>query len=303
MTATDATRATPVLVGPFDPRLRVAVAGWLAGFKPTTRASYTQAIDQWLAWCGQMGTAALAVERAHVDLWARHLEENRRLAPATVMHRLCVIRSFYRYCEDEDLVVRSPASRVRLPRQNRESSTHGMTRAEITRFLVASERNPTQHAMICLLTLNGLRISEACSINVDDLSFEYGHRTVRVARKGGELQTLPLSPKTARALDTAIGERTSGPLLLTAANTRMTRFNAGKIVARLGRRAGLPYRVHPHMLRHSFATTALDAGVPLHDVQDSMNHADPRTTMRYHRHRHSLDRNATHLVSAFLAAG
>jgi site-specific recombinase XerD len=61
--------------------------------------------------------------------------------------------------------------------------------------------------------------------------------------------------------------------------------------------------MHPHRLRHAFVTTALDAGVPLHDVQDSAGHADPRTTMRYNRNRYSLDWNATHIVTAFLAGG
>jgi integrase/recombinase XerD len=72
-------------------------------------------------------------------------------------------------------------------------------------------------------------------------------------------------------------------------------------VRRIARRAGIHKRVGPHTLRHAFITAALDAGVPLRDVQEAASHADPRTTMRYDRARVSLDRHATYIVAAFVA--
>ena len=74
-----------------------------------------------------------------------------------------------------------------------------------------------------------------------------------------------------------------------------------RMVKRLARRAGITKRISPHSLRHSFITAALDAGVPLRDVQEAASHADPRTTMRYDRGRGSLDRHATYIVAMFLA--
>jgi integrase len=73
------------------------------------------------------------------------------------------------------------------------------------------------------------------------------------------------------------------------------------MVRRLDRRAGILNRVGPHTLRHALITAALDAGVPLRDVQEAASHADPRTTMRYDRGRVSLDRHATYIVATFLA--
>jgi site-specific recombinase XerD len=73
------------------------------------------------------------------------------------------------------------------------------------------------------------------------------------------------------------------------------------MVRRLARKAGINKPVGPHTLRHPFITAALDAGVPLRDVQEAASHADPRTTMRYDRARVSLDRHATYVVAAFLA--
>jgi integrase/recombinase XerD len=113
--------------------------------------------------------------------------------------------------------------------------------------------------------------------------------------------TIPLAPRTARAIDLAIGERTSGPVFLATDGQRLDRHGAGRIVRKAARRAGIAKAVAPHTLRHAFITAALDAGVPLHDVQEAASYADPRTTMRYDRARGSLDRHATYIVAAYIA--
>ena len=158
-----------------------------------------------------------------------------------------------------------------------------------------------EHALISLLALNGLRVSEAVGAYIEHLGLERGHRTLTVTRKGGKIVTIPLAPRTARAIDLAIGERTEGPVFLAADGRRLDRHGAGRIVRRTARRAGIGKVVTPHTFRHAFITAALDAGVPLRDVQEAASHADPRTTMRYDRARGSLDRHATYIVAAYLA--
>ena len=101
--------------------------------------------------------------------------------------------------------------------------------------------------------------------------------------------------------DLAIGERCEGPIFLGADGNRLDRRGAGRIIRRVTKRAGIAKTVGPHTLRHAFITAALDAGVPLRDVQEAASHADPRTTMRYDRARVSLDRHATYIVVAFVA--
>jgi integrase/recombinase XerD len=122
-----------------------------------------------------------------------------------------------------------------------------------------------------------------------------------ITRKGGKVVTIPLAPRTARAIDLATGERTEGPLFLTADGKRLDRHGAARTVRLVTRRAGIVRHISPHTLRHAFITAALDAGVPLRDVQEAASHADPRTTMRYDRARTSLDRHATYIVAAFIA--
>ena len=113
--------------------------------------------------------------------------------------------------------------------------------------------------------------------------------------------TIPLAPRTARAIDLAMGERTEGPLFVSAGGKRLDRHGAARIVRRVTRRAGISKHVGPHTLRHAFITAALDAGVPLRDVQEAASHADPRTTMRCDRARTSLDRHATYIVATYVA--
>jgi integrase/recombinase XerD len=158
-----------------------------------------------------------------------------------------------------------------------------------------------EHALISLLALNGLRVSEATGADIEALGVERGHRTLVVTRKGGKVVTVPLTPRTARAIDLAVGERSEGPVFLSADGRRLDRHGAGRIVRRVARRAGITKPVGPHTLRHALITAALDAGVPLRDVQEAASHADPRTTMRYDRARGTLDRHATYIVAAYVA--
>lgn len=113
--------------------------------------------------------------------------------------------------------------------------------------------------------------------------------------------TIPLAPRTARAIDLAIGERVEGPIFLDTHGERLDGHAASRIVRRLAGRAGINKPVEPHTLRHVFITAALDAGVPLRDVQEAASHADPRTTLRYDRARVSLDRRTTYIVAVFIA--
>jgi integrase/recombinase XerD len=146
-----------------------------------------------------------------------------------------------------------------------------------------------------------LRISKALNAEIDQLGLEGGHRTLVVHRKAGKTVTIPLGPRTARALDLAIGERVEVPLFLGANGDKMTRDAVARMVRRVAKTAEITKRIGPHRLRQSFITAALDAGVPLRGVQEAASHADPRTTMRYDRARQSLDRHATYIVAAFVA--
>ena len=215
---------------------------------------------------------------------------------------MCTVVGFYRYAEEEGVIEHSPAVHIRRPRIDYESHVAHLDRNELGAILVtAGLSSPRDHALVSLLALNGLRVSEAIGANIEALGQERGHRTLTVLRKGGKLVTMPLAPRVARAIDLAVGERLDGPIFIDTEGQRLDRHAAGRIVRRIARRAEIGKRVGPHTLRHAFITAALDAGVPLRDVQEAASHADPRTTMRYDRGRQSLDRHATYIVATFVA--
>jgi integrase/recombinase XerD len=243
-----------------DPR-RLALGGFLSGYSGLTRDAYELDVRQFVSWCDGHGLDLFQVRRADIEEFARELERRGR-ARATVARRLCTVASFYRYAEEEGLLAHSPAVHVRRPRIDYESRATGLDRNEVGALLVAAGLGaPGEHALISLLALNGLRVSEATGADIDRLGIERGHRTLMILRKGGKIVTIPLAPRTARAIDLAIGERLDGPIFTGPHGQRLDRHAAGRIVRRVARRAGINKPVGPHTLRHAFITAALDAGV------------------------------------------
>ena len=144
-------------------------------------------------------------------------------------------------------------------------------------------------------------MSEATSAGIEALGIERGHRTLVITRKGGKVVTIPLAPRTARAIDLAIGERSEGPIF---ADRRW--LAAGPARRRADRPLDRPARRNHQVRRTPHAQTRVHhcstgRRVPLRDVQEAASHADPRTTMRYDRARTSLDRHATYIVAAYVA--
>ena len=287
---------------PLFDETRLAVGGFLARYSGHTRTGYASDLRGWFAWCAQVGLEPFAVLRVHIELYARWMEEERHLARATIGRRLSTIVGFYRFAVIDGFMTESPAEHVRRPKIDTESTTLGLDRMELGALLAqAAAAGPVDHALACLLGLLGLRVSEACRIDIENLGSERGHRTVTVLGKGSKLALIPLPPRVGRAIDLAAGERLAGPVLLSRSGKRLDRHGATRIVRRVARKAGITKHISPHSLRHSFITAALDAGVPLRDVQIAARHADPRTTTRYDRARNNLDRHASYIVTAFVA--
>ena len=298
--------STTTIVSPTPPlfdEARLAIAGFLARYSEPTRRSYSTDLRQFFGWCAEVNVGIFSLKRGHIELWARSMEE-KGLARSTIGRRISTIACFYRMAVIDGYLEHSPAEHVRRPKIDTESATLGLDGMELSGFVAqGAAGSATDHALACLLGLLGLRVAEACSINIEDLSSERGHRTVTVLGKGSKLAVIPLPPRVARAIDQVVGERRSGPLLLTQAGNRLNRHAATRIVNRLAKRAGVTKHISPHSLRHSFITAALDAGVPLRDIQIAARHADPRTTTRYDRARNNLDRHASYVVTAFVAGG
>ncbi|MDH3682760.1 MAG: site-specific integrase [Acidimicrobiia bacterium] len=226
-----------------DPTFRrelLIAASFLAGYGTSTRTSYATDLRLFAEWCRDNGLNLFEVQRSHLELFGRSMEA-RGLMASTVARRLSALASFYRYCEQEGNVDCSPATHVRRPRVDNESRTLGLDRTELSAFMVqAGIGTRREHALASLLALNGLRVSEALNADIDDLGLERGHHILRIIRKGGKSATVPLAPRTARAVRLYIGERTTGPIFLGTGGQRMDRHAADRAVKRIARRAGIP---------------------------------------------------------------
>ena len=291
---------------PFTAQLRLAVAAYLARFKGSSRQHSESDLRCCLAWCAERGLDPLPARRPHLELYIRWMQEVRHFKPSTVSRRFSVVAGFYRTCVIDGVRGHSPAEHARSPVVPAESPTPGFTHLQFEALLTAARgpANRGDFALVAMLGLLGLRIFEATGADVADLGEEHGHPVLRVCGKGTKVVPVPLPPAVGRAIDRAVGSRTNGPILLNTRGARMDRHAATRRLRHLAKTAGVPISMpHPHMLRHTFVTTMLDAGVDLRDVQIAARHADPRTTMRYDRARKNLDRHPNYILAAYMASG
>src|SRR3954468_10538579 len=225
---------SPTQAEGFTPKEEVALVGFLV-YGALTLEAYRLDLRQYVEWCTERRIALFGARRADIERFGRHLETLGR-ARSTIARRLRTVACFYRYAEQEDFITKSPATHVRRPRLDYESHATGLDRNEVGAMLVAAGLGRAQdHALLSLLALNGLRVSEATGANIEALGLERGHRTLTILRKGGKTVIIPLAPRTARAVDLAVGERCEGPLFLGLDGMRLDRHAAARTVARIAR--------------------------------------------------------------------
>jgi hypothetical protein len=161
MTTAAPSTALATIQPAFTDAERIALAGFLAGYRGLTREAYALDLRQFAGWCRSRSLALFAVRRADIEGFARELEAAGR-ARATVTRRLSTIAGFYKYAVEEELLDHSPAAHVRRPRVDYESRAVALDRNELGALLVAAGLGlPAVHALNSLLALNGLRVSEA----------------------------------------------------------------------------------------------------------------------------------------------
>jgi integrase/recombinase XerD len=245
-------------------RVRLAAAAYLGRFKGSSREHTESDLRCYLTWCAERSLDPLAARRPDLELYIRWMQEVRRFRPSTVSRRFLVAAGFYRTCVIDGVLEHSPAEHVRRPSVPPESPTLGFTHLQFEALLTAARESANRYdfALVAMLGLLGLRIFEATGADIGDLGEEHGHRVLRVCGKGGKVVLVPLPPAVGRAIDRAVAGRTRGPILLNSRGTRMDRHAATRRLRQLARQTSMPItRPHPHVLRHTFVTTMLDAGV------------------------------------------
>ena len=267
---------------------------FVAGYQnESTRTSYIGDLRYWFAFLQEDAHVdpIHGVHRSHLELWMR-MAEARGLAPATVNRRAGTVITFYAWLADEEVIEKSPVRAARRPKVSKHSTRQALDRIEMHMWVDAAKKEGGySYVLACLLAFNGLRISEACGIDVEHLATESYLNVVTIDRKGGARVRVALPPVTMIAIDQALQGRKTGPLMLTRYGTRMNREAAARIVARLARQIGCEKHITPHSLRHSAITLLLASGAPVRDVADFAGHEDLKTTARYDRDRNNLERH------------
>jgi integrase/recombinase XerD len=236
-----------------------------------------------------LGKPAAKATDEEVKAWLADLR-GRGQAPSSVARRAAAARAFYRHLVLLGLRPDNPAAEVELPRR-RNRLPRTLSPAEVERLIDAAKgttpRSLRDRALVELLYGAGLRVSEA--VGLERGSIDLDNRLVRCTGKGGKERIVPLGREAAEAVRRYQGrgrpylDRRHRPeLFLNAQGGALTRAGAFLILRKLAEKAGLdPQRVHPHILRHSFATHLLEGGADLRSVQEMLGHADLGTTELY----------------------
>jgi integrase/recombinase XerD len=207
----------------------------------------------------------MSMEVEAIELYRAAMEE-RGLAAPTIDRRLSTVCGFYRFAHIDGRIASNPARYVRRPKVQ-PSEGHGMDRAELGTFLFTAERFDRDHAALAvLLGLNGLRVSEACGTNIEDLAVQRGHRTLRILGKGNKPATIPLVPRTAR-------------------NHRLVRRGATRRTDPAPQRRPAPGPAHRSPMGPLDRQTRRTRSRPSAHAPRRFHHADPRTTTIYDRPR------------------
>jgi integrase/recombinase XerD len=270
-----------------DPQVEGFLALLAARRSPRTVEAYRRDLADFARFRGGASPAGASGE--DVQDWLTDLRA-RGLAPSSIARKASAARTFYRHLVLLGVRADNPAAEVPLPRK-RTKLPRSLTPGEVERLIDASNgvqpRNLRDRALVELLYGAGLRVSEAVGLERGSVDLE--ERIVRCIGKGDKERLVPLGREAVEAVRRYVSrgrpylDRRHRPeLFLNAQGGALTRAGAFFVLRRLALKAGLePGRVHPHLLRHSFATHLLEGGADLRSVQEMLGHADLGTTEIY----------------------
>jgi integrase/recombinase XerC len=271
---------------------RARVEAWLRrqsverGLSAHSVAAYRQDLEALLAWMENAGLAsfdALDGERVRGFVAAEH---RRGLSPKSLQRRLSALRMFLDALVHEGVLPANPARGLRAPKAPRKLP-QVLDADEMTRLVEVPTDVPLglrDRAMLELFYSSGLRLSELCALRWNALDLADG--LVRVDGKGGKVRLVPVGSHARTALaawraDTAPASPEAFVFPGRAAGTAISPRAVQLRLRQLAQRQGLWKRVHPHLLRHSFASHVLESSGDLRGVQELLGHADIATTQIY----------------------
>lgn len=212
------------------------------------------------------------------------------LTGRSVARHLTTLRNFYRHLQREKLMEHNPTELMASPKTG-QALPHYLNGADLEKLLEAPPADTAlglrDRAMLQLVYASGLRVSELCAVELNDLNLTLGY--LRVMGKGSKERLVPMGRPAIEAIENYLAAgrpeilqgRMSRFVFVTGRGSKMTRQAFWKLLAAHGKRCGLFHNLSPHVLRHTFATHLLEGGADLRSVQTMLGHADIGTTQIY----------------------
>ena len=256
---------------------------------PHTLSNYQRDLDAFVQWSDSRGiTQAGKVQEADIRQWVSHLHR-RGLAGSSIQRSLSATRSLFNFLGRENGYPRNPAASVQAPRKPRKLPKT-MDADQVDQYLNFNQDSPLASrdcAIAELFYSSGLRLAELVAVNLQDI--DHQARLITVTGKGNKTRTVPVGGAALGAIEQWLQQRPPIAADPDSANALFTSLRGKRISVRniqdriklQGRKSGMSQDVHPHMLRHSFASHMLESSGDLRAVQELLGHANIATTQIY----------------------
>lgn len=310
--------------------LAALTSAWLGSMTESarTRESYDRQITVYLDWCVSRDLDPLALGLPEFTMYGVHLASmvspttKRPYKANTRANMLAIVSSWYTFLVRAGALKANPAKDATRPRYDRRHSpTSSLDQHQASTVRATSETNAPRTltnecvALILSLLLDlGIRVSEACGVDLADIGQRDGKRVLTVRMKGGKVRRRVIAPEVGTRLDAYLTARpqpspgdedATRALLLTRAGRRVSRHQVYRLVQRLAAAAGVPMpsRITPHSMRHTWNTIARVLGATIEDRRDALGHSSAAITQLYDHVADELERDPSVLVAAALAGG
>ena len=248
------------------------------GCRPKTIKGYRERLKLFMTQCSK---PVQQITTDDLREYLAYLVDERHLMDNSVQAHSNTLRSFFSWLVDEDNIRKSPMRKIKSLKIDKLRSRHPLT-AEQLELVRDGCRGYKEKALVEFLVSSGCRVSEVAGLRVDDI--DWRDRKCKVIGKGNKERTVYFSVRAKLMLQLYIAERRGGEALFASSRAPyepLTDRGIEKMISKLGKRIGMERPLYPHLMRHTFASHALNCGMELTIIQHLLGHSDPKTTLIY----------------------
>lgn len=248
------------------------------GLSPKTLKNYREMLN---CFASKVEKPVTRIDTDDIRGYIAYLAQERRLKDSSIQTHINTLRSFFSWLDQEDAIRKNPMRKIKSLKLDKLQARRPLSPEELEQLRDGCYTYK-EKALVEFLVSSGCRLSEAAGIQANQI--DWRERSVEVLGKGGKRRMVYFSVRASLMLRAYIEQRKGGEALFASSKapyTPMSPRAIERVVEAVGVRAGERRRIHPHLLRHTFATNALHGGMDLTVIQHLLGHSDPKTTMIY----------------------